>query len=139
MKIVLNTNVLLVSISDKSKHHWLYKALLDGEFDLYITNDILTEYEEKISVHWHPNVAKAVLRTLLELSNVHQTIIYYQLKLISSDPDDDKFADCAFAANGDYLVTNDKDFNILKRIEFPIIPVVNLDEFKSILKGVIKG
>lgn len=58
MKIVLNTNVLLVSISDKSKHHWLYKALLDGEFDLYITNDILTEYEEKISVHWHPNVAK---------------------------------------------------------------------------------
>lgn len=70
---------------------------------------------------------------------MHQTIIYYQLKLITSDPDDDKFADCAFAANGDYLVTNDKDFNILKRIEFPIIPVVNLDEFKSILKGVIKG
>ena len=135
MKIVLNTNVLLISISDKSKHHWLYRALLDSAFDLYITNDILTEYEEKINEHWHPDVAKTVLRTLMELSNVHQTIIYYQLKLITSDPDDDKFANCAFAANCDYLVSNDKDFNVLKLIAFPIISVANLDEFEVILKN----
>ncbi len=135
MKIVLNTNVLLVAISDKSKYHWLYKALLNGAFDLYITNDILMEYEEKISEHWHPDVAKSVLRTLLELPNVHQTIIYYQLKLIIADPDDDKFADCAFAANCDYLVSNDKDFNVLKQIEFPVIRVVTLDEFKVILES----
>lgn len=137
MKIVLNTNVLLVAISDKSKHHWLYRALLDGAFDLYITNDILTEYDEKISEHWHPDVAKSVLRTLIELPNVHQTIIYYQLKLIVNDPDDDKFADCAFAANSDYLVSNDKDFNVLKRNEFPVIRVVRLDEFEIILKSLL--
>jgi predicted nucleic acid-binding protein len=32
----------------------------------------------------------------------------------------------------DYLVTNDKHFNILKRTSFPIVKVVNEDEFKNI-------
>jgi uncharacterized protein len=46
LKIVLDTNVLLVSNSGFSKHHWLYQKLINNEFDLYITNEILTEYEE---------------------------------------------------------------------------------------------
>ncbi|MCB9352648.1 MAG: PIN domain-containing protein [Lewinellaceae bacterium] len=30
------------------------------------------------------------------------------------DADDNKFLDCAIAAGAEYLVTHDKDFNILK-------------------------
>lgn len=134
MRIVLDTNVLLVSISSRSKHHWLYQALLNQKFQLYITHDILTEYEEKIGQHWHPDVAKSVVRTLLELPNVHQSEIYFHLRLIENDPDDDKFADCAFANNCHYLVSNDKDFNVLKTIDFPRIKVVKLEEFKLIFE-----
>lgn len=132
MRIVLDTNVLLVSVSSKSKHHWLYQALINQEFELFITQEILNEYEEKIGEHWHPEVAKSVIRTLLELPNVHQTEIFFNLCLIEKDPDDNKFVDCAFANNCHYLVSNDKDFNLLKDIDFPKIVVVKLEELKVI-------
>jgi len=51
------------------------------------------------------------------------------------DADDNKFADCAIAANADYRITNDRDFNILKRINFPKISVVTIQEFEKILVG----
>jgi len=58
--------------------------------------------------------------------------------LINEDPDDNKFIDRAFASNCDYLVTNDKHFNILKTIEFPAIKVIKLDEFKELIEDYIK-
>lgn len=134
LKAVIDTNVLLVSISEKSKYHWLYKNLIEGKFDLFITNEILTEYEEVISRRWHPEVAKAVVRTLIELQNVYQTNISFRMNLIRDDADDNKFADCAFANNVHCLATNDSHFNVLKRIEFPVINVVSIDEFKLLLE-----
>lgn len=59
---------------------------------------------------------------------------YYNWQLIEEDPDDNKFADLAIAAGVDYLVTNDKDFNVLKNTDFPKVTVVSLDEFKVILQ-----
>jgi putative PIN family toxin of toxin-antitoxin system len=131
--VVIDTNVLLVSISDRSKHHWLYKAVIDKKIQIAFTNDILTEYEEQIAAHWHPEVASNVIRSLIELSTSKPTIIYFHLNLIESDADDNQFADCAFAANADYIVTNDSDFNTLKQISFPAIKVVNIEKFKTIL------
>ncbi len=134
MKIVLDTNVLLVAISDRSKHHWLYRSLIDGKYEIFVTNEILNEYEEKISEHWKPEVAQAVIKTLLELPNVHLTNIYYNLRMIYKDPDDNKFVDFACAANCDYLVSNDKHFNILKEDKFLKIKVLKLEEFKEIFE-----
>jgi len=134
IKIILDTNILLVSISEYSKYHWLYKALLNKEFNIYITNEILTEYEEIITKKLSINTAKSVIRTLLELSNVIPTTIYYKTNFIVSDIDDNKFVDCAFASNSDFLVTNDKHFNIVKEIKFPKINIIKLHEFKQILK-----
>jgi len=133
LNIVLDTNVLLVSISEFSKYHWLYRLLIDKKFNLYITNEILAEYEEIISEKLSPNTANAVIRTLMELDNVFPSSIYFKYNLIIQDPDDDKFIDCAFASNCHYLVTNDKHFNILDTIEFPKISVVKLEEFKAII------
>lgn len=133
MKIVLDTNVLLVSVSDRSKYHWLYQALLQQQFQLYVTNSILNEYEEKIGWHWKPSVAQSVIRTLLELPNVHYTPVFFEMNLIENDPDDNKFVDCAFASGCDYLVTNDRDFEILKRIDFPKITLLSLNEFQKIM------
>jgi putative PIN family toxin of toxin-antitoxin system len=131
--VVIDTNVLLVSISDRSKYHWLYKAVIDKKIQIAFTNDILSEYEEQIAAHWHPEVAVNVIRSLIELSTSKPTITYFYLRLIDNDPDDNKFVDCAFAANADYIVTNDTDFNVLKQISLPAIKVVNIEEFKEIL------
>jgi predicted nucleic acid-binding protein len=42
-----------------------------------------------------------------------------------------KFVDCAISANADYIVSNDKHFNILKSVGFPKIEVVNIETFKN--------
>ena len=52
--------------------------------------------------------------------------------LITTDVDDNKFADAAIAGNADYLVTEDKDFNELKSISFPKMQVISLKEFKAL-------
>ena len=134
LKIVLDTNVLLVSISEYSKYHWLYQCVIKGVFELFITNEILTEYEEIISSKLSPETAKTVIRALIELENVHPSSIYYKFNLISQDPDDNKFVDCAFTNNCDFLVTNDHHFDILKSIEFPKIQIVKLEKFKEIIE-----
>lgn len=138
MLVVIDTNVLLVSVSNRSKFHWLYKTILENKIKIAFTNDILTEYEEQIASHWHPDVAADVTRSLIELSSSQLTVAYYNLNLIS-DADDNKFVDCAFAANAEFIVTNDTDFNALKNISFPVIKVVTIEEFKSIIisKGIL--
>ena len=131
---MVDTNVLLVSISDRSEFHWLYKGIINDDFDIAVTTEILNEYDEIISKKWHPEVAKDVLRTLLELPNIFLIDIFFHLNLISDDPDDNKFVDCAFSANAQYLVSNDRHLKILKEIPFPQIPLVTIQEFKKIVK-----
>ena len=53
--------------------------------------------------------------------------------LIFADPDDNKFVNCALNAGADCIVTNDKHFNILRKIDFPQIDVINIDAFKKTL------
>jgi putative PIN family toxin of toxin-antitoxin system len=133
LNIVLDTNVLLVSISEYSKYHWLFRYLIDKQFNLHITNEILSEYEEIIGGKLNVESANSVIRALMELDNVVPSTIYFKYNLVTQDPDDNKFIDCAFASNCDFLVTNDKHFNVLKGIDFPKINVVSLEEFKIVI------
>lgn len=136
ISVVLDTNILLVSVSSRSKYHWLYKSLLEGKYQIAITSDILLEYEEKIATHWNSAVAINVTRSITELSNTIFTPVYYQLNLIAADEDDNKFVDCAFAANAEYIVTHDAHFNVLRTIPFPRIPVLDIHQFKLIIDEV---
>ncbi len=61
--------------------------------------------------------------------------VYYHLHLITTDPDDDKFVDCAFKANARYIVTQDHHYDILKQIPFPFIDIINIDEFIKVLRS----
>ena len=133
MKVILDTNIVLVSASRHSPLNWVFQSLIEKKYKLCITTDILLEYEEIIGQFMGQNVAWNVLEMIVSLPNLEFTTIYYHWELIKADYDDNKFADCAIAGNVDYLVTNDKDFNILKKIDFPKINVINLDEFKAIL------
>jgi predicted nucleic acid-binding protein len=69
----------------------------------------------------------------LSSRNVEKVIPYYKWNLISADPEDNKFVDCALNAGADYIVTNDKHFNILRTIDFTKINVINIDALKLLL------
>jgi putative PIN family toxin of toxin-antitoxin system len=108
--------------------------IIEKKIELFITNEILSEYFEILSFKFDIKTAKSVVRTLLELDNVNQLQVFFNFNLIVNDPDDNKFVDCAISGNADYLVTNDRDFNILKDIKFPKVNVVNIDEFEKEIK-----
>jgi putative PIN family toxin of toxin-antitoxin system len=135
MRLVIDTNILVASLSSKSKYHWIIQALREGKFELCVTEEIYLEYEEILKQKYNVIVANSFLNSLKELSNVIRTDIFYKWLLIQSDPDDDKFADCAVAGNVDFLVTNDRHYNILKTIGFPPINVISLEEFKLIYEA----
>ena len=134
MKIVLDTNVLLVSIAKKSPYRVIFDSLLTKRFDLIISNDILSEYTEIIAQKTNVMVANNVSEMLLALSNVQKQDVFYKWNLIDIDKDDNKFVDCAIAGNADFLVSNDKHFSCLKTIEFPKLSVLCIDEFMSLLE-----
>ena len=111
---------------------WAYNP---KKIQIAFTHDILIEYEEQLGLHWNAVVATNVTRLLTELSTALLTSVYYNLNLITIYEDDNKFVDCAFASNADYIITNDSHFNILKKIDFPSIPILRLDEFEKLLEG----
>ncbi len=135
MKIVLDTNILLVSIPKKSPYRLIVDSLLNKRFDLIISNDVLNEYTEIIAQKSNATVATNISEMLLTLSNVQKQDIFYKWNLIEVDKDDNKFVDCAISGGADYLVSNDKHFNCLKIVAFPKLSVLSVDEFMGLLKS----
>lgn len=134
MRIVIDTNAFVASVSSRSRFHWLIEALIDEVFDLYISSEVLLEYEEILKLRYPHEVAENFLRSLNELPNVHKIEISYKWLIITADPDDDKFVDLAVSSKADYLVTNDKHFNVLKTLPFPVIALLTLQEFGELLQ-----
>ena len=133
MKVVLDTNVLLVSISTKSRYRIIFDSLLKNNITLIISNEILSEYTEIIERKTNTLVANNISEMLLGLQNVQKQEVYYRWNLITKDKDDNKFVDCAIAGNADYLVSNDKHFNCLRQIDFPKLNLLSIDEFIELL------
>ena len=131
-KIVLDTNVLLVSISSKSKLHWIFKNLLENKYILCVTTEILAEYAEIIAQQMGVLASESALGVLENLPNIEFITSYYKFGLLK-DEDDNKFVDCAIACNASFIVTHDKDFNLLKNIAFPKVTIMNTEEFKEII------
>ncbi len=135
LKIILDTNVLLICLPTKSKYRPIFDGLISGQYDFILSNSILTEYVEILSNKTNPNIANNVAELLLVLKNVRKIEVYYRWNLIRNDHDDNKFVDCAVAANADFIVSNDKHFNELQKIEFPKIRVVNAKDFLAMLQN----
>ena len=127
--IVIDTNCLIMSISTKGSYHKIWQSFLAGDFVVCISNDILEEYAEVLSRNLGANLARYVIFTIMERKNVRQINPSYKWNLISSDPDDNKFVDCAIAANAKFIVTEDHHFNVLKTLSFPSVDVINIDQF----------
>ena len=132
-RIVLDTNCLLMSIPSKSPYHNVFMSFLRGEYILCITNEILLEYEEIISSKTNAKVAANIINAILSRDNIIFINPVYRFRLIESDPEDNKFVDCAIHSNAKYIVTQDKHFDILRSIVFPKLEVIDIDTFKRIL------
>ncbi|MEZ4771920.1 MAG: putative toxin-antitoxin system toxin component, PIN family [Bacteroidia bacterium] len=110
LKVILDTNVFLVSLAPGFRFYWVFESLLNNEYELFVSNEILSEYEEKITERFGLDYSDRKLDFLIFLPNVYLVNPYFNWNLITQDPDDNKFVDCAVAANADFIVSHDKHF-----------------------------
>lgn len=133
MRLVIDTNCLLVSIPKLSETRWLFDGLRSGLFEFGITTEILEEYEEVIGDFYSPNLAHNVVEMLPNLKNSLLITPYYYWDLIVIDRDDNKFVDCAIACQADYIITHDKHFKELQKIAFPKVRCLKINDLKKLL------
>ncbi len=134
MRVVLDTNVLLVILSRTSKYRLIFDSFIFEKITLCVSTDILVEYEEILGERIGREIASNVLKLIENAPNVEFITNYYKWNLITQDPDDNKFVDCAIAAGAKFLVSDDKHFNILKEIKFPQVELIKTEEFRDLLE-----
>ena len=133
MIVILDTNALLVAIPKKSMFRPILDALINGNFDLILSNDILSEYIEILQRKSNSIVANNIAEMLLNLENLKKVEVYFEWKLIEQDPDDNKYVDAAIVGGADYIVTNDNHFQVLKTVEFPEVTVISIEDFLKLI------
>ena len=107
--------------------HPILRALLDGRLTLAISTEILLEYQE-VTTRLSGAERWRDVATLLELlgqlhGNIRHVGPQFRFNVISIDPDDNKFCDCAIVAEANFVVVEDNHFDVLKSAGYKTQPI----------------
>lgn len=133
-RIVLDTNCLLQILGARSRYHFLFADFLAGKYELCTSTEILFEYEEILRQKASPAAADLFLKVIARSRNVIRKDPFFRLEIINQDEDDNKFVDCAFVCQADYIVTDDGHFDDASQSPFPQFHVVGLDDFADMIR-----
>lgn len=112
LRLVLDTNVVVsAALKPDGLQRTVVLLALTKPARWYVTEEILKEYQDVLS-RPELRIRRGLRRQFLQLiRNRTHMVIPVRALHITSDPDDDKFLECADAARADYLVTgNQKHF-----------------------------
>ena len=108
-KVVLDTNVV---VSAHLKAGGLEAFVLDlalaSKLQLYVSPDVLAEYEEVLRRPRFRIDPKKVTQSLRLIKKRAKTVKPTLTLSVSPDPNDNRFLECAEAANADYLITGNR-------------------------------
>lgn len=96
---------------------------------LCVSNEILEEYAEIMQRLMGYAAAEYFMKMIVNAPFVMFCDPFYAFRLIEADPDDNKFVDCAIAAQARCIVTNDHHYDVLSKIPFPKVLVESLQAF----------
>ena len=131
--VVIDTNCIIQILGIKSPYRNIWKAFMNEEYTLCVSTEIIFEYEEILRTLASPIVADMFLKVIDQATNVIRKDPYFRLKIITHDNDDNKFVDCAFACQADYIVTDDKHFGEAANSPFPQFKIISLDDFYDLM------
>ena len=77
-----------------------------------------------------------VIEIIKQAPNSFPVDAHFHWNLITHDPDDNKFVDCAIVANADFIVSEDRHFKELENVKFPKVIVVRLEEFARMYRNI---
>ena len=132
MIVCIDTNALLPILS--LSHRWgvILDAWIDGRFAWAMSTEILAEYEELVVSRMGATRWREFVRLLEVVDALQHNVVRispsFRFQAIPGDPDDDKFADCAIVADADFIVTEDRHFDVLNNSAYTPRPLTP-DEF----------
>ncbi len=134
MKIVLDTNCFISCIGKLSPYRNVFDSFLGGVYTLCVSTEILLEYEEIFLQKWGSEVTENLLSRLIRAENIEFATVFFNFNVVTSDADDNKFADVFITANADLIVSNDSKLLALNDSEFPPYRVATLQAFSTMLR-----
>src|ERR1019366_7845010 len=113
----LDTNTVVQALAQYHPFHPILDAWVAGHLNWAVSTPILLEYEEVLTrlsgqARWR-KLAKLMDLAELTVGNVLRVTPSFQFHVVTADPDDNIFTDCAITADADYLVTEDAHFSPL--------------------------
>src|SRR5437870_12897924 len=106
MRVVVDTNVIVSrSISNKGASALIFDLWLQGEFDLIVSEDILSEYRRALGYERtrkrHGYTPSQIDQFVMDIRNAATVVMAGEpLKVVQDDTDDNKFIECAIAGDG---------------------------------------
>ena len=131
-RVVIDTNCLLAILPTHSPYHKVWTDFLEGRLEFCVSTEVLFEYEEILSEKTSSYFADLILKVLINRTNLIRVTPTWHFNLIVADPDDNKFVDCAVCGQAEFLISNDRHYEILKSINFPQLNLVKLQDFIKI-------
>ena len=129
--VVVDTNCLLRMIPIHGRYRQVWEAFLSEKYAICVSNEIIFEYMEILSQKVSATFAANIVGAILKSNCVKLISPSFHFNLITQDPDDNKFVDCAIIANADFIVSDDSHFKALENIPFPKVKVITLEQFQK--------
>jgi putative PIN family toxin of toxin-antitoxin system len=106
LRLVIDTNVVIsAALKPEGLQRTTFLLAITKPARLYVSQPILAEYVDVLS-RPELKIRKGLRRQLLQLIRNRGNLVVPSRRLeVSSDPDDNRFLECADAARADYLVT----------------------------------
>ena len=106
LRLVIDTNVVIsAALKPEGLQRTTFLLAITKPARLYVSQLILEEYADVLS-RPELKIRKGLRRQLLQLIRNRSNPVVPSRRLeVSSDPDDNRFLECADAARADYLVT----------------------------------
>ncbi len=132
MRVVVDTNVLVSAIlKDKDPETILLFIAGRSDVEWIVSPKILEEYKEVLNRDKFA-LPDNIKGTWFDLLDKLTTVIDTEIEMnFPRDQKDAEFLSCAIAANADYFITGDKDFNQAQRIFKTVI--ISVSQFKKLV------
>jgi uncharacterized protein len=139
MRVVLDTNVVVSAfLSVKGAPARILALWEQGAFDLVVSEPLLAEYERVLAykpVQARHRMDAQALAEVVQGFRASAIIVEPALRLVivTEDPDDDKFLECAVAGGAAYIISGDS--HLLDLREYQGIQILPPVAFLSLLAG----
>ena len=109
LRLVIDTNIVIsAALKPDGLQRTVFLLAITKPARLYVSDAIVAEYREVLA-RPELKIRKGLRQQLLDLIKNHAQIVKPPRSLqVTSDPDDNKFLECADAARADYLLTGNQ-------------------------------